>query len=87
MISTPRFDCTSTCSAAWTTRPGLTEDAGDLGVAGACGVLQIAGVAQRLLVMRDGQVHERIRPDAEVAASVDPIDRLVDIDDPADLPW
>ncbi len=49
--------------------------------------VKIAGVAERLLVMRDGHVRERARPEGTSAAPVDPIDRLVDIDGPADLPW
>jgi len=49
--------------------------------------VKVAGVAGRLVVMRDGQVQERSRPDAPAAGTPDTIDRLVDIDDAADLPW
>ena len=48
--------------------------------------VKVAGVAERLVVMRDGQAQERARPDAGIERSAHVVDRLVDVD-PADLPW
>jgi len=49
--------------------------------------VKVAGVAERLLVMRDGQLEERLRSAAPSGGPSDTIERLVDIDDPAELPW